>query len=166
MQMTQGDQDMPLQQVIDVVRLHHVFWQIESRRAPHKELKDCAFFLQQCQAEIAFLEGELETAATHSARDGLAHQASQRSLSNARPATTMIGGRSKRSIAERDASRNAAAIFYEWHCIEVSPSLREHKRKLRRRMTPEEAATWAAANPGKRLEVVPNSGKDHRDTGG
>ena len=37
---------------------------------------------------------------------------------------------------------------------------REKKRKLRWRMTPDDAAAWAAANPGKPLEMVPNSGEE------
>ena len=60
---------MSLQQVIELVTLHHVFWQIESRRAPVRERKHCEFFRSQCQDEIAYLKREIEVAAMPEAPD-------------------------------------------------------------------------------------------------
>ena len=85
---------MSLQQVLQVVRLHHVFWQNESRRAPDEERKDCEFFREQCQEEVAVLELKVDAAAKHRARNGLPHKPSERSLSTTRPATTTIRRRS------------------------------------------------------------------------
>lgn len=147
---------MSLQQILQVVTLHHVFWQKESRRAPFSERQDCAFFRQQCQDEIAVLEREAEAAAIRPLA-GVLQKPSERSLSTDRPPTMKLRGRSMSGDAARKASAKAGT-FYEWYCIEVSPSQRERRRKLDQRMTTEEAGTWTAANPGKRLERVPNSG--------
>jgi hypothetical protein len=55
--------------------------------------------------------------------------------------------------------------FYESFCLETSPRGRERRRKLRWRMTQDEAIAWAAANPGKRLEMVPNSAEERKGGG-
>ena len=57
------------------------------------------------------------------------------------------------------------ATHYEWYVLERDKGGREKKRKLRWRMTPGDAAAWAAANPGKPLEMVPNSGEERHETG-
>lgn len=57
------------------------------------------------------------------------------------------------------------AIYYEWYCIETSPAGRDRRRKLRWRMTQEDAVKWSAENPGKRLELVSGSGEE-RHAGG
>lgn len=155
---------MSLQQVLEVVTLHHVFWQIESRRAPLRERKHCKFFRSQCQDEIAFLKREIEAAAMRPAPDGVPQKPSER-LSTKRPPTIKSRGPSMPDAAAGKASTNAGP-FYEWYCIEVSPSQRERKRKLDQRMTTQEAGIWTAANPGKRLERVPNSGKGHTGAAG
>jgi hypothetical protein len=84
---------MSLQQALDVVRLQHVFWHRELCRAPDEDLTECEFFRQQCEDEIALLECELEVPATHRVRSQAPRKPPERSLSNARPATTKIGRR-------------------------------------------------------------------------
>ena len=56
--------------------------------------------------------------------------------------------------------------LYEWYCIETSPAGRERRRKLRWRMTQDDAIAWATAHPGKRLEMAANSGEDRGETTG
>ena len=84
---------MALQQVLDVVRRHHLFWDKELCRARDEDLKDCEFFRQQCEDEVALLEADLGLPFTHRARNDAARKSAERGLSNARPATTRIGGR-------------------------------------------------------------------------
>lgn len=58
------------------------------------------------------------------------------------------------------------ATFYEWYCIERPPGRKEKRRKLRWRMTAPHAITWAEANPGKILEMVPGSGEERGEETG
>ena len=85
---------MSMQQVLEVVRRHHVFWHNELCRASDAELKDCEFFRRQCQAEVACLEAELGLPYAQRVRDVNSRKRAESALSNARPATTKIGGRS------------------------------------------------------------------------
>jgi hypothetical protein len=94
---------MSLQQALEVVKLQHVFWHKELCRAPDEELQDCEFFRQQCECEIELLEVELGIPATHRARTDLRRKLPEPILSNARPPTTVIGGRSMRNKATRPA---------------------------------------------------------------
>lgn len=84
---------MSLQQALNVVRLQHAFWQKELCRAPGDDLKDCEFFHQQCEDDIALFESELGIPLTHRTRSGLPRK--RRSLSNARPRTIKLGERAK-----------------------------------------------------------------------
>lgn len=57
------------------------------------------------------------------------------------------------------------AIFYDWYCIETSPAGRLRRRKLRWKMTENDTIAWAAAHPGKQLEMVPDSGEERIEGG-
>ena len=97
---------MSVQLVLEVVKLQHVFWDKELCRAAEEELKDCRFFRQQCEDEIAHLEYELATPATHRAPDRLPlPEAPKRRLSNTPPTRTMIGGRTMNKKTTQQARK-------------------------------------------------------------
>ena len=83
---------MSLQQTLELVRVHHVFWTHESRRAPRQERTACEFFRKQVQEEVELLEAEVAATAAHLARLRLPHPRSEERLSTARPATKMVRG--------------------------------------------------------------------------
>lgn len=56
-------------------------------------------------------------------------------------------------------------VHYEWYVVGKDRRGRETRRKLRWRMTLQDAVAWAEANPGKVLEVVPGSGEDRGPPG-
>ena len=85
---------MSMQQVLEVVRRHHVFWHNELCRASDADIRDCEFFRRQCQAEVAWLEAELGLPYAQRVRDVTSRKRADSCLSTARPATTKIGGRS------------------------------------------------------------------------
>lgn len=85
---------MSMQQVLEVVRRHHVFWQNELSRASEEDLRDCEFFHRQCRDEVASLEAELELPLVQRMRTAPSRTSADSGLSTARPATTRIGGRS------------------------------------------------------------------------
>jgi hypothetical protein len=85
---------MSIQQVLEVVRRHHVFWHNELCRASDADIRDCEFFRRQCQDEVACLEAELGLPYTQRVRNETSRKRADSGLSNARPATTKVGGRS------------------------------------------------------------------------
>lgn len=85
---------MSLQQTLSLVRLHHVFWEEELRRAPDDEREDCEFFQQQVQDEIVALEHELETARANRASLRVPHPPSDARLGSSRPPARKVRGRS------------------------------------------------------------------------
>ena len=85
---------MSMQQVLEVVRRHHVFWQNELGRASEEDLEDCEFFHRQCRDEVASLEAELDVPLVQRMRNASSRKRADSGLSKARPATTRIGGRS------------------------------------------------------------------------
>lgn len=84
---------MSMQQVLEVVRRHHVFWHNELCRASDADIRDCEFFRRQCQDEVAYLEAELGLPYAQRVRNSTARKRAESALSTARPATTKIGGR-------------------------------------------------------------------------
>lgn len=90
---------MSLQQTLELVTLHHVFWKNEEVRAPAREQADCRFFSEQCWGEIAALERELSGGATYTS----GRHASERKLSTARPPTRQLR---RREIPARAYSRS------------------------------------------------------------
>lgn len=100
---------MSRQQVLEVVRRHHVFWHNELCRVSGDELKDCEFFRRQCQHEVASLEAELGLPLVQRVRNDSARKLADSGLSTARPATTRTAGRStsNEAAAERRISPRA-----------------------------------------------------------
>ena len=99
---------MSMQQVLEVVRRHHVFWHNELCRASDADIRDCEFFRRQCQDEVACLEAELGLPFAQRVRNDTASKRANSGLSTARPATTKIGGRStsgKTTTDRRDPPR-------------------------------------------------------------
>ena len=94
---------MSMQQVLEVVRRHHVFWHNELCRASDADIRDCEFFRRQCQDEVACLEAELGLPYAQRVRNVTSRPRAESALSTARPATTKIGGRStgNRAAPER-----------------------------------------------------------------
>jgi hypothetical protein len=83
---------MSLQQVLELVRVHHIFWENELQRASRRERGACEFFRQQVRDEVAVLTGEVEAAAAYRASLRSPHPESDQRLSSARPPTRMMRG--------------------------------------------------------------------------
>jgi hypothetical protein len=81
---------MSLQQTLALVRVHHLFWENELRRAPREERDACEFFRQQVQNEIAVLSDQAEAAKTYRAGFRLPHPQSDEQFSAERPRTEMM----------------------------------------------------------------------------
>ena len=87
-----SDTAMSLQQTLELVQVHHVFWENALRRAPRRERKACEFFRRQVQDEIVALSREIDALGPY--RDSALPRrvAEEPSLSTARPATKMMRG--------------------------------------------------------------------------
>jgi hypothetical protein len=76
---------MSLQQTLSLVKLHHLFWEKELRRAPDGEREDREFFHEQVNDEIVALELELELALTYRASLPIPYPQSDARFSTGRP---------------------------------------------------------------------------------
>ena len=83
---------MSLQQTLQLVRVHYVFWEHELHRAPRRERKACEFFRKQVQDEVAILESEVTGMAAYLSRLRVPHSRSEERLSTTRPPTKMVRG--------------------------------------------------------------------------
>jgi hypothetical protein len=81
---------MSPQQTLELVRLHHVFWENELRRAPDGEREDCEFFHEQVKDEIVALEHELELARTYRASLPVPHPQLDARFSTSWPPTRKV----------------------------------------------------------------------------
>lgn len=83
---------MSLQQTLELVRVHYVFWEHELHRAPRRERKACEFFRKQVHDEVTVLESRVAETAAYLSRLRVPHPRSEERLSTARPATKMVKG--------------------------------------------------------------------------
>ena len=83
---------MSLQQALQLVQVHHVFWERELRRAPRRDRKACEFFRRQVQDEVVALTLEIDALRTYDASAALRPARTEERLSTERPPTKMIRG--------------------------------------------------------------------------
>jgi hypothetical protein len=83
---------MSLQQVLEVARVQHLFWENELERAPRRDRDDCEFFRRQVKGEVAVLNAELAAAGAYRPAARAPDAQPEERLSSERPPTRMMRG--------------------------------------------------------------------------